>query len=76
MSDVHRELYSAISEEDARVRTAILEAERFVQRAMAHRRRLAAEGEAYGFATAERAAMRRASMDLTRALADVRRRSP
>lgn len=56
------------------VKAAVEEARHFLQRASAYEARLDREDVSYEFCgTAESAALRRASMELTRALAKMRR---
>lgn len=55
----------------AKLKTAVMEAERFLARAKALKR-VYVDGARFGYSK-ETAAVRRASMDLTRALANLRR---
>lgn len=56
---------------EKKLRDAIAEAQRFIMKAMAAATAL--EGEKYAIASIHFAAAKRASMDLTRSLADLRR---
>lgn len=58
---------------DAKVREAISEAKRFIKAAEAYRRAEAEKAEPWHTTPKESGAVRRASMDLTRALAEMRK---
>jgi hypothetical protein len=60
---------------DAKLAAAISEAERFIKKARAARKRLKEDRLVIISGSAETGAARRASMDLTRALADLRKSS-
>ncbi|HXE05179.1 MAG TPA: hypothetical protein VN579_04260 [Bryobacteraceae bacterium] len=57
------------------VKAAIAEAHRFLEAAKAWERRIGDNGSIYWAASREGGAVKRASMDLTRALADMRKPS-
>lgn len=58
---------------DAKVRDAVNEAKRFIKAAEAYRRAVAANAQTYYTYPKESGAVRRASMDLTRTLAEMRK---
>jgi hypothetical protein len=56
-----------------KIELAISEAHRFIQKAAGWKRRLSSDEGAYIFSSKEGGAAKRASMDLSRALADLRK---